>query len=325
MPKLFERVITVMLENTMRSAALANPYFNSLRKKGVFLTNSQGVTHPSQPNYFCMVSGDTMRITDDDNHYVNGFYGYPAKPGYSLPNITDLLEVHNMSWKCYAEDMTDDYKGKLPAHLEASIEAVNFNHENKKDKTVTPKPMPPWPVEEFPFARRHVPFLSFPTIVGNPKRLAKVVNANQFEEDLKNGELPHYSFYVPNLLNDGHSKGHDDATGKDIFVNKSLYKDMGEDTEQIDNVAAFLKDFLGDDPISKFPPETLIVLTFDEAYPYQYDYGVFTLLIADFLEGGTINTEAVNHYNLLATIEDNFGVGNMKRNDAIARPYWFMR
>jgi len=30
-------------------------------------------------------------------------------------------------------------------------------------------------------------------------------------------------------------------------------------------------------------------------------------------------------YNLLATIAENFGVGNMKRNDAIARLYWFMR
>lgn len=320
MPKLFERVVVVMLENTMRAAALENEYLNELRKKGVFLTNSQGVTHPSQPNYLCMVSGDTMRIADDDNHYVLGFHGFPTHPGYSLANVADLMEAHNISWKCYAENLTDDYKAQLPDSLEKYMAYI-------KDKPHhSDAGFEGWPKEDFPFTRRHVPFLSFPGIVANPERLAKVVNAQaEFEKDLKNGELPHYSFYVPNLLNDGHSKGHDKETGKDIFVDKKLYKDMGEDTEQIDNITTFLKGFLGDDPISKFPPETLIVLTFDEAYPYQYDYGVFTLLIADFLEGGTINSEPVNHFNLLASIEDNFGIGNMKRNDAIAKPYWFLR
>lgn len=315
MPKVFERVITVMLENTMRSSALANPYINSLRKKGVFLTNSQGVTHPSQPNYMCMVAGDTMRIADDDNHYVLGWQkGIPIQEGYALPNITDLLEAQNLNWKCYAEDLTEDYKAQLPANLEAYIKYTN-TQKHHSDVGFTG-----WPEEVFPFTRRHVPFLSFPSIVGNPDRLAKVVNAqDNFEEDVKNGNLPHYSFYVPNLLNDGHSLGEHE------YVDQAYYKDLGKNNPQIDQIATFLQGFLGEDPIEKFPPETLIVLTFDEAYPYQYDYGVFTLLIADFLEPGTINTEPVNHYNLLATIEDNFGVGNLKRNDAIARPYWFMR
>ena len=63
MGKVFERVVIVMLENTMRSTALANNYLSSLRKKGVFLSNSQGITHPSQTNYICMIAGDTMQIT----------------------------------------------------------------------------------------------------------------------------------------------------------------------------------------------------------------------------------------------------------------------
>jgi len=319
MPKVFERVVIVMLENTTRAAALADPYLNNLRKKGVFMTNAQGVTHPSQPNYFCLLSGDTVGIVDDENHYVNWFYGRPTQEGYALPNVTDLLDAHNLSWKAYAEDLTDEYKAQLPEHLEKSAKIATYNHENKHNKDFTPKPLPTWPEETFPFTRRHVPFLSFPSIVSNPKRFAKVVNADEFKEDLANGTLPHYSFYTPNLINDGHS------LPSQKFVDKKFYKDLGEDNPQIRQIAAFLEGFLGDDPIAKFPPETLIVLTFDEAYPYQFDYGVFTLLIADFLKAGTINSEPVNHYNLLASIEDNFGIGNMKRNDAIARPYWFLR
>lgn len=317
MAKVFERIVIVMLENTMRASALANPYLNGLRQKGVFMTNAQGVTHPSQPNYFCMVSGDTVGIVDDENHYVNWFFGRPVQEGYSLPNIADLLESQNLSWKCYAEDLTPEYKEQLPVHLANTVKVHehNANPDNKENQ----EKYPPWPEETFPFTRRHVPFLSFPGIVSKPERLAKIVNADEFQQDLDNDSLPHYSLYVPNLINDGHTlpNGH--------YVDKAFYKDLGGDTAQIDQIATFLQGFLGEDPVTKFPPETLVVLTFDEAYPYQFDYGIYTLLIADFLQAGTINSDPVNHFNLLATVEDNFGIGNMKRNDAIARPYWFLR
>ena len=313
MAKVFERIVIVMLENTMRASALANPYLNALRKKGAFMTNAQGVTHPSQPNYLCMVAGDTLGIVDDDNHYVRWFYGHPTKEGYSLPNIADLLEAHNLSWKCYAEDLTDEYKVQLPENLKKYMEYI-ANKPHHSDAGFED-----WPEEKFPFTRRHVPFLSFPSIVGNPDRLAKVVNAEEFNTDLANNDLPHYSLYVPNLINDGHTL----PDGN--YVDRKFYKDLGSNTAQIDQIAAFLQSFLGDDPLQKFPPETLIVLTFDEAYPYQYDYGIYTLLLGDFLQAGSINSEPVNHYNLLATIEENFDIGNMKRNDAIAQPYWFVR
>ena len=171
----------------------------------------------------------------------------------------------------------------------------------------------------FPFARKHVPFLSFPSVVGNPDRLAKVVHADEFEKDLEEGKLPHFCYYVPDLINDGHSMSHtqDRIVGDDV--------DLGPDTPNVDQIARFLSEFLGPDPVNKFPPETLVVLTFDEAYPYAFDYGIYTLLIGDFLEAGTINSEPVNHYNLLRSIEDNFGLGTLKRKDAIARPYWFLR
>jgi acid phosphatase len=77
MGKVFERVVVVFLENTMRSSALANDYLNGLRQKGVFMTNAQGVTHPSQPNYIATVAGDTMGIADDEAHYVEWYWLQP--------------------------------------------------------------------------------------------------------------------------------------------------------------------------------------------------------------------------------------------------------
>ena len=134
MGKVFQRVVIIVLENTMRSTALANPYLNGLREKGVFLSNAQGVTHPSQPNYICMVAGDTMQIIDDSEHYMDwywvppdpnakpptkGYYNY-NKEGYSKPSIVDLLENQNLSWKCYAESMPEGYKEKLKYNWKTS-------------------------------------------------------------------------------------------------------------------------------------------------------------------------------------------------------------
>lgn len=305
MGKVFERIVIVVLENTMRSSALANPYLNDLRKKGVFLTNAQGVTHPSQTNYICMIAGDSMQIVDDEEHYVDWFVGNPTKEGYTLPNVTDLLERQNLSWKCYAESLPDGYKEKIKYDLNKSVSENLDNVPNDH--------------EQFPFARKHVPFLSFPSIVSQPDRLARIVDGSEFASDLANNKLPHFSFYVPNLINDGHSM----SSTQDRIVADDV--DLGPDTPNLQQIADFLKGFLGEDPVGKFPPETLVVITFDEAYPLPYDYGIYTLLLGDFLEAGTINSDPVNHYSLLRTVEDNFGLGTLKRNDAVAQPYWFLR
>ena len=132
----------------------------------------------------------------------------------------------------------------------------------------------------------------------------------RFESDLQAGNLPSFSWYTPNLVNDGHSL----PTGE-------------RDTDRernIDNIELFLTRFLGDDPVARFPPETLIVITFDEAYPYCDPYEIYTLLIGDMLEAGTSRTEAYNHHSLLRSVETNFGLGSLKRNDAAAAPFWFL-
>ena len=89
------------------------------------------------------------------------------------------------------------------------------------------------------------------------------MNASEFETDLDSGagphKLPHFSFYVPNLLNDGHN------VTEELFRPAANNVDLGPNTPNLDNMAKFLKSFLGDDPTSKFPPETLIVISFDEA------------------------------------------------------------
>lgn len=284
----FERIAIVMLENSTRANVLANPYMNALLTKGVFLSGSTGVTHPSQPNYILSIGGDTFDICDDSPGYVK-WLDASTSP---ISNIVDLLEAQSLTWRCYAEDLPEGY-------IAATADGY-------------PDTIPP---DEGYFARKHVPFLSYPNIVTNPERLANIVDATQFEQDLANGDLPNYIWYTPNLIDDGHSltpeQEAEDPDNSNGHVN-------------IENIAAFLSTFLGDDPVSKFPPETLIVITFDEVLPYQEPYDIYTLLIGDMLQAGTTVTTPYNHFSMLRSIEVNFGLESLERNDVTAMPWWFL-
>ncbi|MGB0385255.1 MAG: alkaline phosphatase family protein [Ardenticatenaceae bacterium] len=307
MGKAFERIVIVFFENSLRSNVINNPYMNRLRRQGVFLSNSHGVTHPSQPNYIASIGGDTLGICSDEQGYVQWLATKPIFGSETPPvtSIVDLLEAHGLTWRAYAEDLPPTYKA-----------SINPN-----------PPYTPIPPDEGHFARKHVPFLSFPNIISNPQRLANIVDAKQFEIDLANGNLPHYSWYTPNLMNDGHNP----TPHEQQKVVEILKKDGPDaavayiEPRLIHHIARFLKSFLGHDPISKFPPETLIVITFDEAYPYFAPYEIYTLLIGDMLQAGTTQSGPYNHYSLLRSVEVNFGLGTLKRNDATAMPYWFLR
>jgi acid phosphatase len=211
MAKAFERIVIVMLENATRGTVTRNSYMNLLRRKGVFLKNSFGVTHPSQPNYIALIGGDTLGFANDNPGWVQWIYTNEPPP---VTSIVDLLERRGVTWKAYAEDL-------LPSDI------------------VSPD-IPDPPAGHGNFARKHVPFLSFPNIVSKPERAKCFVPALQFPNDFGH-DLPQYAFYTPNLIHDGHSL-------------PSGQKADPTDGRNIDNIAAFLHEFLSDDPIANFHP-----------------------------------------------------------------------
>jgi hypothetical protein len=301
MGKCFDRVVVVMLENAVRARVLQNPYMSALRRQGVFLQKAQGVTHSSQPNYILSIGGDTLTVCDDSPSYAQWIYMTPPTP--PVTSIVDLLEAKGLTWKAYAEALPADYNRQNLECYQANMKQAS----NPAAWTFPPEP--------FPFARRHVPFLSFTNILTSAARSARIVNATEFSKDLQDGALPAFSWYTPNLVNDGHSlsetQARHDPQDKDHATN-------------IDNIAAFLQGFLGPDPVARFPARTFIAVTFDEAYPYCDPYFIYTLLLGDMLEAGTERAEPYNHYSLLRSIEENFDLGTLNRNDTSARPYWFL-
>ena len=149
------------------------------------------------------------------------------------------------------------------------------------------------------YAAKHVPALYFKDIVSDPARCANVVPATQFQSDIDSGKLPQWWYYVPDLKNDGHDT---DTT----YVANYL------DTEWVPRFKN--KDFTKD---------LAMVMTYDEAETYGVPNQVYAALIGDALKptpGGHEDTTTYDHYSLMKTVEDNWDLGSLNRNDTTAVP-----
>ncbi|MFI1970888.1 acid phosphatase [Streptomyces cinnamoneus] len=97
-----EHVVVVVFENHGYSQVVGNsaaPYITSLATGGANLTASYAETHPSQPNYYALFSGDTQGVTDDSC----------VDPGFSdAPNLASELVAKGRTWASYNESLPAD-------------------------------------------------------------------------------------------------------------------------------------------------------------------------------------------------------------------------
>lgn len=143
------------------------------------------------------------------------------------------------------------------------------------------------------YVRKHNPLLSFTSIQSNPQRCANILPATGFAADLASGSLPNFSHYVPDLNNSGHDTG---IAGAGRWVNQSLLP--------------WVKSSRGQ--------EITWFITFDEGHLFNNQ--VLTIVIGDQVQVGAKSADSLNHYSLLRTLEDGFGVGTLGRKDATAKP-----
>jgi len=286
----FDHVLVIMFENQYRGYVLQNPYFRRLAREGIQLANYFGVMHPSQTNYIVSIAGALCNVTSDG-----------APPLIDERTIVDLIEEApgRLRWKAY-----------MDSYVAASA---------------------PWtpdfqPVDVPPYLRKHNPFSSFSTIVRNEARWQKVQNEAALFADLLNGELPEYAWFTPNIWNDGH------------WVDGTQEESKPRAPILVDQAARWLEEFFGrlrfPGEHSHLPPRTMVVVTFDES-DFEADYlpdlasaydgpnQVYTVLLGDCIAPG-FEEEGYNHYSLLRTIEMNFELGHLGRNDAGANWFQFL-
>ena len=145
------------------------------------------------------------------------------------------------------------------------------------------------------YARKHLPFVSFRNIQADGQRCrARIVNAGELPRDIAAGRLPQYSLYVPNLNNDGHDT---DVAHADRWLARTF--------------GPLLQD-------PRFTRGLLLVVTFDEDDDRANH--IYTSLWGPGVRAGVTSDARYDHYSLLRTIEDAFGLGTLGKNDATATP-----
>ncbi|KAG0321790.1 hypothetical protein BGZ97_010352 [Linnemannia gamsii] len=143
------------------------------------------------------------------------------------------------------------------------------------------------------YFRKHNPFIIYDSIANNATRCSNVVPATQLQADLAAGNMPNYAFYTPNMVNDGHNS-------------------------TVAVASTWLKGFLTPLLANKtFNNNTLVVVTFDETETYTLPNRVLAFLLGDTVAAlkNTTDSTFYTHYSLLSTIESNWDLGNLGRQD----------
>jgi phosphatidylinositol-3-phosphatase len=93
-----DHILVVVLENKNAEQILGSPdapYLNSLAAGSANFVNAHAETHPSQPNYLALFSGDTQGVTDDT--CVNS--------PFSTPSLGGRLLAAGRTFVGYAEEL----------------------------------------------------------------------------------------------------------------------------------------------------------------------------------------------------------------------------
>jgi phosphatidylinositol-3-phosphatase len=293
------------------------PYLSkTLRAEGAYLPNYYAVGHESNDNYIAMVSGQAPSVENqaDCQDYNNltpgtiGSYGQADGTGCiypsDVPTIASQLQAKGLTWRDYNEDMGAD----------PTRESSVCGHPGVGTQDGTQKA-----TATDMYATRHDPFVYFHSIIDDTTLCdTHVVNLDQLPADLASAsDTPNYVFITPDLCDDGHDSpcANGQAGGlaqADQFLRTWVPK--------ITSSPAFLNG------------QGLLIVTFDEAAtsdtssccgeipgpnspspgitgPGGGDVGA--VLLSPCIAPGTVSETPYNHYGMLRSVEDIFGLGHI--------------
>ncbi len=321
-----KHVFIVVMENknydeTFGDDSKAGYLAKTLPSQGAIVPNYYATGHLSLDNYIAMVSGqgpnpqtqaDAITGFRDVVPGTIGPDGQAMGTGVVYPRrvktIANQLEDAGLTWKGYMEDMANGPP--------AESETCRHPEPNASDPTQDAR-------QGDQYATRHNPFVFFHSIIDFPTCDKNDVDYKQFVTDLSSSSTtPSYSFITPNLCNDGHDEPCEFGAGPGGLesINTWLKKEVPM--------------ILGS---PAYRDGGLLIVTFDEA---EADGGegdasaccnersantpnagglvagpgggkIGAVLVSPYIEPGTVVTNEYNHYSLLRTVEDLFGLDHL--------------
>jgi phosphatidylinositol-3-phosphatase len=313
-------VFMIVLENESASTTFgANskaPYLaQTLRAEGAFLPQYHGTGHESNDNYIAMISGQAPNAENQaDCMFFNdmtpgtiGAYGQAQGEGCVYPSsvqtIAGQLQATGHTWRDYDEDMGAD-----PTRESGVCAHPGLNQPDGTQKATA----------KDQYATRHNPFVYFHSIIDDTTLCdTHVVNLSLLPQDLKSAaSTPNYVFITPNLCDDGHDAPC--ANGQPGGLTQ---------------INTFLRSWVPRITHSPaYADNGLLIITFDEAAtsdtssccgeipgpgspkpgisgPGGGDVGA--VLLSPCIAPGTVSQQPYNHYTMLRSVEDMFGLPHL--------------
>jgi hypothetical protein len=207
--------------------------------------------------------------------------------------VADQLQARRLTWRGYMEDMGNaPEEPKRCAHPQL----------NTFDQTENARPGDG-------YAAKHDPFVYFHSLLDSGACQKNVLPLTQLSTDLGSAsKTPNYVFITPNLCNDAHDCGLDVA---DAFLRTWVPRITGS---------------------AAWAQGGLLIITFDEAEsgdasaccneqpgfntpnpggttPGPGGGRTGAVLLSQYIRPGTVNDAPYNHYSMLKSVEDIFGLG----------------
>ncbi len=313
----YDHIAVLVLENESANTTFApgSPatFLNGLRTQGVFIPNYYGTSHVSLPNYISMTSGQLSNgLTNSDCSTVSLYVcAQTVKLDRKGINLGDQLETAGLSWKEYEDG--------------APTPCFHGPYSTSPTDLITPDPYQGHsqtpPAKDY--ADRHNPFVYYPDIVGNQSRCtAHERPYTELSNDLANDALPAFSFITPDTCHDGHDNPCSNGQpGGLVSADAWLHANVPP-------LLSYLTSHNG-----------LLIITFDEGAigspggtPTLADFACLkcaslglggrtgTIVLGAGITAGKTSTGSYDHYSLLRTIEDSFGISQHLNMANISKP-----
>ena len=315
----YDHIFVIVEENKGYATVLDRGYaprISTLAKTYGVATQMFAEVHPSEANYVALLGGDTFGIHDDDSWYCVAGSTRPNCKGSDVPgfvphlvdgaNLATQLRAKGLAWRAYLEDLP------APGSLEV------FSGETATGPAGL-------------YAAKHTGFTNFASVHADPDLSEELVGFDRLHADLASGRVPAFALIVPNQCNEMHG----------INAPKSppdCLKDNGELVRRGDAYTGKLVDEILASPFWSHGTNA-IVITWDEDGKADRLPGapqsccvvdahnpggghIPTIVIANRGPRGISDPTPYDHYSLLRTIEDAFGLDGHLRHagDATVLP-----
>ena len=281
----------------------------TLRGQGVLLNTYYGTAHNSQPNYVAQLSGQgpNPQMQSDCQVYSSFVGAGTVSPGQyvgdgcvfpaTVPSLPQQLSEHGFTWKGYMDDM-----GTPCRHP-----ALDTQDDTQQAKVGDQ------------YAARHDPFVYFSWITSSPLCAQRVVDLTQLDTDLAaTSTTPNLAYITPDLCDDGHDAPCVDGrpgglVSADAFLQAWVPKILASPAFKKDGMLVITADE-SDGPQSDASACCGEGPAPNSALPGISGLGggrIGALVLSRWTQPGTWSTTPYNHYSLLASIEDLFGLDHL--------------